>query len=632
MLIAAVLAAPPEPIWWVDLDAPSLGSAAVGDIDGDTLPEVVFGTYFNDESIHALNGEDGSPLWSYDTGGCNDASPAIADVDLDGELEVIVPSSSPFTVYCFDGRTGDVEWTRSTGFPNCIDSPPAIADVDDDGLPEIVLGTFYGHVFCLNGEDGSIEWHIELGEDSYIQSGPNILDLDGDGRLDVVVAQWAGAFEIHALRGHDGSSLWHSEAPTDHMYHGGSFGDIDEDGRPEVVIGCYDNMVRLLEGESGDVGWDYPAPFYVGAPTSLGDLDGDDHLEVAFASWNQVGTLTNDGDLEWSRTVGGGSFRGSAIADVDGNFVPDLIFGADDGLLYARRGDNGGEVWTYDVGAHYGREFRIDHAPVIADLDGDGDLDAFVVGGHATSSEPEQNHGRAYALTAGEGTGPGWPMFRRDLRHSACYECCEPAGPFRLLAPENPATDLLLPNVLFDWEDSPGAVSYDLFLGPTTPPPLYAAGIVGSEFLAGPLEPGAVHHWWVRAKGGCGDEPSMSGVWRLITTSMPMSVTHTSVRARRSGDDLVIHWGEGCGAADDYTIYEGDLQALAAGTYTHASKVCTDADADRSETFPPSPGDRYYLVVPRTATGVEGSYGPGRPSGTDAASCGLTGWLPGECP
>ena len=113
----------PEILWWYDLDAPCFGSAATDDIDNDGNLELVFGTYFNDEHVYALNANNGSLLWNYDTGGCNDASPVIYDVDLDGELEVIIPASSPYEVYCFDGATGDVEWSRSTGYPNCIDSP-----------------------------------------------------------------------------------------------------------------------------------------------------------------------------------------------------------------------------------------------------------------------------------------------------------------------------------------------------------------------------------------------------------------------------------------------------------------------------------------------------------------------------
>ncbi len=46
-------------LWWYDLDAPSFGSSAVGDIDEDGFLEIVFGTYFNDEHIYALNAEDG---------------------------------------------------------------------------------------------------------------------------------------------------------------------------------------------------------------------------------------------------------------------------------------------------------------------------------------------------------------------------------------------------------------------------------------------------------------------------------------------------------------------------------------------------------------------------------------------
>jgi len=411
----------PEILWWYDLNAPSLGSAAVDDIDGDGHLEIVFGTYFNDEHIYALNAENGSLLWNYDTGGCNDASPAIADVDLDGELEVIIPSSSPYTVYCFNGATGDVEWSTSTGYPNCIDSPPCIADVDNDEKPEVILGAWYGYVFCLNGEDGSICWQTNLGLDSYIQSGPNILDLDDDGQLDVVVAQYSGDCRIYALKGDDASILWYSDLPQDYMYHGGSFADIDEDGKPEIVIGCYDNYVYVLNGEDGSLEWDYLAPYYIASPTSIADLNNDNHFEIVFTSYNRLGVLSNTGDLIWSYTTGGSMFRGASLADVDGDDTIDVIFGSDDGILRALRGNDGQVVWTYDLEQAYGNTYNIDHAPVIADFDEDGKLDVFIIGGYATSSSPNNNYGRAYVLSAGNGTGYGWPMFRHDLRHSACF-------------------------------------------------------------------------------------------------------------------------------------------------------------------------------------------------------------------
>jgi outer membrane protein assembly factor BamB len=411
----------PEVMWHYDLDAPSLGGSAVRDIDGDGRPEIVFGTYFNDERIHAINAEDGSVLWTFPTGGCNDASTAIADVDRDGVLEVIAPASSPYHVYCLNGITGWVEWSESTGYPNCIDSPPAVADVDNDNLPEVVLGAWYGWVFAFNGEDGSLCWDENLGTDSYIQSGPNILDLNADGQLDVVVAQWRGDCRVYARRGDNGGPLWHATAATDWMYHGAAFADVDEDGKPELSIGCYDSHVYLLNGEDGTKQWDYPTPFYAGAPTAIADVNNDGHLEVIFGAHSRIGAVSRTGTLLWSYPASGSVFRGVAIADIDGNGVPDVAFGDSTGKLTVLRGHNGSVLWQINLQALYGNTYDIDHAPVIADLDGDGKLDIFVIGGHAESSTPSNNHGRGYALRAGDGTGPGWRMFRHDLRHSGAW-------------------------------------------------------------------------------------------------------------------------------------------------------------------------------------------------------------------
>ena len=411
----------PEILWYYDLDAPSFGSAAIGDIDGDNNLEIVFGTYFNDEHVYALNAESGTLLWKYDTGGCNDASPAIADVDLDGENEVIIPSSSPYTVYCFNGATGSVEWSTSTGYPNCIDSPPAVADVDNDEKPEVILGTWYGYVFCLNGEDGSICWQTNLGSDSYFQSGPNIVDLDNDGQLDVVVAQYSGDQRIYALKGDDASILWYSDLPQDDMYHGGSFADIDEDGKPEIVIGSYDDNVYVLNGEDGSLLWYYSAPISIASPTSIADLNNDGHLEIVFTSYNILGVLSHTGVLQWSYSTGGSLFRGASITDTNDDGILDVVFGSDDGILRILNGNNGTLVWSIDLEEQYGDTYQMDHAPTIADFDNNGELDIFIIGGYGTSSGSENNHGRAYALTAGGGTGPSWPMFRHDLRHSACF-------------------------------------------------------------------------------------------------------------------------------------------------------------------------------------------------------------------
>ena len=72
----------------------------------------------------------------------------------------------------------------------------------------------------------------------------------------------------------------------------------------------------------------------------------------------------------------------------------------------------------------------------------------------------------------------------------------------------------------------------------------------------------------------------------------------------KAGGQLGLSWGASCQPGDvDYGIYEGALGDFA----SHGSRSCSTGGAT-STMLDPSPGDRYYLVVP--ADGIEeGSYG-----------------------
>jgi outer membrane protein assembly factor BamB len=157
----------PDTIWTYDLLAQCFGSPACADIDFDGYLEIVFGTYFDDEHAYALNAEDGSLHWRFDVGGGPlDAAPVIADVDLDDSLEVIIPASWGI-IFCLSGN-GELEWRYpQSGWIECIDSPPAVADVDEDGLPEVIFGAWYGKLYVLNGEDGSVAWQQTYDADGY---------------------------------------------------------------------------------------------------------------------------------------------------------------------------------------------------------------------------------------------------------------------------------------------------------------------------------------------------------------------------------------------------------------------------------------------------------------------------------
>lgn len=416
----------PEIKWWYDLNDSSFGSTASADIDQDGKLELVFGCYRNDSMVYALNAESGTLLWKRNLSdqfeGCNDVAPLIFDVDQDGLNDVVVPSSCNPRTFCFEGATGETKWVTPL---HGSDSPPTLADIDEDGKPEILHGNFGGTVTCLNGEDGSVNWEIVVDPNSWVQTAPTILDVENDGDLDFVVATWSFGtdYKIYCYQGHDQRLLWESDLPDDQIYHGASFADLDEDSLMELVIGSYDGNVYAINAENGQLAWKYSFsnPFYVGAPTSIADLNNDKKLEVVFFDGSHLGVLSNEGNLLWDFQIPGlgQPFRGAAISDVNDDKVLDVVFGSSNGVVYGLSGNSGEKILEVDLAAHMGRsDFDIDHGPVIADFDKDGFIDIFIIGGHTTFPDFENNFGRAYMITTNSPGGPDWLMFRNDKYRS----------------------------------------------------------------------------------------------------------------------------------------------------------------------------------------------------------------------
>lgn len=86
----------------------------------------------------------------------------------------------------------------------------------------------------------------------------------------------------------------------------------------------------------------------------------------------------------------------------------------------------------------------------------------------------------------------------------------------------------------------------------------------------------------------------------------PGRVPPDMVMGRGALGSASLTWSSpgGCGYPEDYAIYEGEI-----GDWdSHVPLVCGDAAGDREEHVFPSPGNRYYLVVP-LGSDTEGSYG-----------------------
>lgn len=416
----------PSVLWSFDTNDNAFGQSAMADLNNDGEQNVVFGCHKNDGMIYALN-SDGSLLWFYDGSengeGCNDAAPLIFDFDDDGTLDVVVPGSCNSKTWCLDGATGEEKWITET---RGSASPPAVDDMDGDGRWDVLHGEYGGYVICIDGIDGMIKWEVLVDADSDILTAPTITDLNGDGQLDFVVATRSinNESKLYAFNGLDRSLMWSFDL-NGAAYHGSAVVDLVEDGYVDIVVGDSTGTLWAINGADGNMLWSFDGGGTYASSVAVGDLNMDGLCDLVFSASNKVYAINNAGMEIWAYDIpsSGSNLQGVALSDVTGDGGHDVVFGTSSGELIAVNGMDGTPLWDVDLQADYGDDFSIGTAPIIGDFNDDGKLNVFVVGGDTSYVNVENNYGRAYAVQAGDFYGQDWPMFQYDARRgsNACY-------------------------------------------------------------------------------------------------------------------------------------------------------------------------------------------------------------------
>lgn len=336
------------------------------------------------------------PEWIFNTGAAMLSSPKFADVDGNGELDLILTTygvpPSPYSsgwVHVLD-KSGD----QLPGWPFFTDygPMPATACVGDvDGLPgvEILAGDWSRlHLLAPDGTELP-GWPRPIG----VNYTPALADVDGDGDMEMFVPSGS---RLHALQV-DGTELpgWPVSAPE--TIGAPAVGDLDGDGEVEIIAGTlrgpvgpdpFEVYVWELDG-SVKPGFPKSTSGVCKAPPAVGDIDGDGVYEIVMPSYD---TSNNDflyvwdacGNLEpgWPRNAGRIRLSCPALVDIDGDDEMEILIGGGRvssplaSMLFAFE-PSGDAVPGFPVVIPEGAQ--INSGPVVADLDGDGSLLEIVV-------------------------------------------------------------------------------------------------------------------------------------------------------------------------------------------------------------------------------------------------------------
>jgi hypothetical protein len=433
-------------------------SPVIGDVNGDGSNDAVVGgqngkVYAWDANGNLLPGWPGTAIAAVAS------SPAIGDLDGDGRNEVAIGAGSlevpnqqgGLTIFNRDGTTRcsfkPRQWPdlRSTAVFNA----PAIGDVDGDGRNDVVFGAFNQDIYVISG-DCTEKAHFN--NTDTVWSAPALYDIDRDGAQEIFIGGDAtaspvglphsgGYYRSLALRGGQLIQRWVRLA-SETFQSAGAIGDIDGDGRLEVVTGTGADYcrhtdptpARCLESrkvwafhldDGSDVpGWPKLASYttFLAAP-ALGDIDGDGKTDVVVASTDYKSSQMRgaiDAFLGNGRTAhrdySDEVVASPVIADVNGRAPSEVIVGAAskvevlDGALSM--------VETNLAINNYGLAHK--NAAAVGEL-GPGRW-ALVSAGFDPA---DGNKGYLHAYDIPAPTATPWPQFRKNAPHLGA----EPSNP-----------------------------------------------------------------------------------------------------------------------------------------------------------------------------------------------------------
>lgn len=190
----------------LDADVSFHYAPALADLDADGDADLLLGTWNDGVHMYRNTGTRGHPAFTRDSTltlrfarGSN-FTPAVADIDADGDLDVFVGEASGELNFVRNLGTArapafKVESQAYQGIDAGRRSHPALMDMDGDGDADLVLGNENGGVVYFRNDGSTSEPRFTRADLALAlppHAAPVFVDLDQDGRTDLITGSLSG--------------------------------------------------------------------------------------------------------------------------------------------------------------------------------------------------------------------------------------------------------------------------------------------------------------------------------------------------------------------------------------------------------------------------------------------------------
>ena len=198
-------------------------SVAAADVNGDGKPDLLVANLLNNNSTAGsvsvlLGNGDGTfqTAVTYDSGGYEALSLAVADVNGDGKFDLLVANACVNGNNCDNGAVGvllgngDGTFQAAVGYGSggndvagAVVGSVTVADVNGDGWPDVLVANKCGEIggtcrtdgtvgVLLGNGDGTFQTAVTYDSGSYNATSVAVADVNRDGKPDLMLANYCG--------------------------------------------------------------------------------------------------------------------------------------------------------------------------------------------------------------------------------------------------------------------------------------------------------------------------------------------------------------------------------------------------------------------------------------------------------